>query len=614
MSKERVIHRIKDSYNIVSKIDKKLIWLCFILAITIGVEPYIGTIMITLILDGLINEKSIEYIALLVITMVVLNLLIKLVTKYLNYIKENRLFVSEQHYRKMKTKKFMEVNYSILETTDFEDIRQGIRFSDESMSTFPALVDTFQNMFAQIFSIVIALGIFISLFISLLSKGSNPFYILFAFILLTVVVSILTLLTVNTQRKSEHKLSMLYNKINANNRLSMYIAETVVYNYNAGKDIRTYNMADFIGKEFDKVLHKAKPIMRDINRSNTFPGVIGSISSAIIGGLVYILVGIYASLGMLGISSVILYASSVRNLISCITTLIFQYGQLGIFMVRLFPSLELLKMPNECTIESSNEKNAISINDDDIKIVFDNISFKYPNSNEWALHNVSFEISSLKKTAIVGTNGAGKTTIVKLLCRFYEPTVGKIYINDVDISKIAIEEYRKLLAVIFQDFKLFSFTIGQNLSVSDMYDIDDAVSALTKVGFINRLDTLPLKLETPLYSDFDEKGIEVSGGEAQKIALARLLYRKSPIIILDEPTSALDPLAEAEVYEKMSSIIEEKMTIFISHRLSACKFCDNILVFDKGLLVQSGSHNHLVSDKDGLYYKLWQAQAQYYVK
>ena len=169
-----------------------------------------------------------------------------------------------------------------------------------------------------------------------------------------------------------------------------------------------------------------------------------------------------------------------------------------------------------------------------------------------------------------------------------------------------------MFSVVFQDFKLLSFELGQNVAGSMNVDLDKADQCLRDAGFGSRLDRLDAGLSTTIYKDFDEKGVDISGGEAQKIALARALYKDAPFIILDEPTAALDPIAEFEVYSRMNQMIGEKSAVFISHRLSSCRFCQDIAVFHEGRLIQHGSHDELVADKSGKYYELWNAQAQYY--
>jgi ATP-binding cassette subfamily B protein len=209
-------------------------------------------------------------------------------------------------------------------------------------------------------------------------------------------------------------------------------------------------------------------------------------------------------------------------------------------------------------------------------------------------------------------NGSGKTTFIKLLCRLYDPDEGEIHLNGIDIRKYDYNEYMRLFSIVFQDFKLFSFSLAQNVAASVRYDEKVVEDALDKVGLEKRLETMPKGIETPLYKDFDEDGVEISGGEAQKIALSRALYRDAPIIILDEPTAALDPISEFEIYSKFNEIVGTKTAFYISHRLSSCRFCDEIAVFNEGRIIQKGNHEELLKDEHGKYYELWNSQAQYY--
>lgn len=216
--------------------------------------------------------------------------------------------------------------------------------------------------------------------------------------------------------------------------------------------------------------------------------------------------------------------------------------------------------------------------------------------------------------AIVGMNGSGKTTFIKLLTRLYDPTEGEILLNGIDIRKYDYDEYLQLFSVVFQDFGLFSFDLGQNVAASTEYNEEKVISAIKDAGFFSRFEKLPNGLNTFLYQNFEKEGVEISGGEAQKIAMARAIYKDAPIVVLDEPTAALDPIAEFEIYSHFDKIVGDKTALFISHRLSSCRFCDEIVVFDEGRIVQRGTHNDLVKRRNEKYYELWNAQAQYYVE
>ena len=245
---------------------------------------------------------------------------------------------------------------------------------------------------------------------------------------------------------------------------------------------------------------------------------------------------------------------------------------------------------------------------------YKDVSFKYPGSDLWALRHVNMKFKVGKRLAIVGENGSGKTTFIKLLCRLYDPQEGQILLNGIDIRKYRYDDYMNIFSVVFQDFQLISQPLGNNVAGSMEYDRDRVCKALIDAGFGDRLATMEKGLDTMLYKDLSEDGVDVSGGEAQKIAIARALYKDAPFIILDEPTAALDPIAEAEIYSKFNDIAGDKTAIYISHRLSSCKFCDEIAVFHDGAVIQHGTHAVLLEDTAGKYYELWNAQAQYYTK
>ena len=244
-------------------------------------------------------------------------------------------------------------------------------------------------------------------------------------------------------------------------------------------------------------------------------------------------------------------------------------------------------------------------------IEFKNVSFKYPRTDKYVLKDLSFKIDSKQKISLVGLNGSGKTTIIKLICRFFEVKEGEILINGKNINLYKYDDYLKCLAVVFQDFKVISFTIKSNIAIVDenqekLYDV------LKRSQVLDKVLELPNKEKTYINKWFDKKGVEFSGGEMQKFALARALYKEADLVVLDEPTSALDPISEAEIYYRFSDVVGEKLTLFISHRLSSCIFSDKILVLDGNKIVETGTHQELMENKDGLYCKMFLAQAAYY--
>jgi ABC-type multidrug transport system fused ATPase/permease subunit len=242
---------------------------------------------------------------------------------------------------------------------------------------------------------------------------------------------------------------------------------------------------------------------------------------------------------------------------------------------------------------------------------FRDVSFRYPGQEAFTLKHISIVIPAGQKLSVVGENGAGKTTFIKLLMRLYRPTEGVILLNGVDIQDYDFDDYVKTFSVVFQDFALFAASLRDNVALGR--DVDDAKiqEALRRSGFSDKLDRLEKGLDTPIYKMLDESGFEPSGGEGQKIVMARALLKDAPVIVLDEPTAALDPRAEYEIYMNFSKMATGKTTVFISHRLSSAQFCDKIAVFKNGELVEHGPHAELVK-QNGLYHELFTMQAQFY--
>ncbi len=323
----------------------------------------------------------------------------------------------------------------------------------------------------------------------------------------------------------------------------------------------------------------------------------------------YLIICFYCVLEAFPVGSIIKYIGYFRKFTQAFTKLLELPAEMKSNEVYLEDYLAYFDIPNDMYQGSlSVEKRS----DKQFDIQFKNVSFRYAGSETDALKNINLDIQVGEKLAVVGMNGSGKTTFIKLMCRLYDPSEGEILMNDFNVRKYDYKQYLDLFSVVFQDYKLLSVPLGNNIAAAKHWDKEKAESLLEEIGFGERLARLEKGLETPIYKDFDEEGVNISGGEAQKLALARALYKEAPFIILDEPTAALDPIAEAEIYSKFDKIVGDKTAIYISHRLSSCRFCDKIAVFDKGEIVQLGIHEELLQDKKGKYYELWNAQAHYY--
>ena len=380
-------------------------------------------------------------------------------------------------------------------------------------------------------------------------------------------------------------------------------------------DIRMYNQQNLVSAYWNN--GNDSPFSADGDLGKLSRGKLGVLSglsvciTTLTIGFVYVFTCLKALGGAFDIGSITQYVGAATALAANVYGLLEVMGGMKTNTAYLEKTFDFLDIPNAMYQGSlTTEKRA----DRQYEVEFKNVSFKYPGSENWALKNVSMKFKVGKRLAIVGENGSGKTTFIKLLCRLYDPQEGQILLNGIDIRKYNYRDYMDVFSIVFQDFQLISQPLGQNVAGSSTYDEAKVRKALIDAGFGDRLETMPDGLNTQLYKDFTENGVEVSGGEAQKIAIARALYKDAPFIILDEPTAALDPIAEAEIYSKFNDISGDKTAIYISHRLSSCKFCDEIAVFHEGSVIQQGTHEGLLADTTGKYHELWHAQAQYYTE
>lgn len=390
---------------------------------------------------------------------------------------------------------------------------------------------------------------------------------------------------------------------------------------------RVHSAFGYIGKEqkhaLDVRMYEQEKISRNYcERDNFFNHLKGywhsaaglsrhivSSYGAFLSIFVYLFVCLKAYAGAYPVGSVVQYIQSLTLLTAGLAGFVDNIGYMQDNEKYIELVFEFLDTPNKMYQGTLPTEKRM---DREYVVEFRDVSFKYPGNDIWALRHVNMKFKVGKRLAIVGENGSGKTTFIKLLCRLYDPQEGQILLNGIDIRKYNYRDYMDVFSIVFQDFQLLSQPLGANVAGASEYDADRVIQALTDAGFGDRLAELPDGLGTMLYKDFGENGVEVSGGEAQKIAIARALYKDAPFIILDEPTASLDPIAEAEIYSKFNDISGDKTAIYISHRLSSCKFCDEIAVFHEGKVIQQGTHTELVANENGKYYELWTAQAQYY--
>ena len=402
-------------------------------------------------------------------------------------------------------------------------------------------------------------------------------------------------------------------KLAKGNRIFGYVLYELA-EFRLGKDIRMYDSADMMcekGKKLGGMMISLWGEQANRQLKNSFGA---DIANALRDGISYLYMGLRVLWGKITVGEFTLAVASASNLYQSLMGVGSNLQQIGEKCNYAHHFIEFLDYPDTA------KKGDKPVSGSEHVIEFKDVSFKYPRAEEYTLRHVNITIRPNEHLSVVGLNGAGKTTFIKLLCRLYDVTEGAILVDGTDIREYSEEEYRKLFSVVFQDFAIFAFSLRENIEMGDVdFAKDDAEKRAERVnetlelsGLKEDADALPDGPDTILYKSFDEKGTELSGGQRQKAAISRALYRNAPVVILDEPTAALDPVAEYEIYRKFDTLVGHKSAIYISHRLSSCKFCDRIAVFSEGTIKEYGTHDELVGITNGIYAKMFEAQAQYY--
>ena len=593
-----------------------LLLLIFIRGVFQALFPFINIYMSARILNALVEKEELASLLMLAFITILLNLIVTLILYLFNHVVA--LWQSEFNtlYDVRLSFKVTSLDYVDVENPKTHRMRQKItEMKNLDGSGILQLLNCFQELIKNGFVVIFAISMTLSLFFSGSQIEVTSFLtfvdsiwaslLLLAFIVINIGVSMYASAAVT------RKMYTIMNGLIPFNRIFGYYMGNYISTYHAGKDIRIYHQSDLISSELGTLFSDVDTVTGRLERNQTKFSAMTSVSAVVVSMLIYLFVGLKAWAGAFAVGMIVQYVSSINEFTNGFTGFMRAVSKLRANNEALTAYFQFMDMPARMS------EGTLSLPEGDTQdyiIEFRDVSFRYPDSNTYALEKINLKFHSGEKIAVVGENGSGKTTMIKLMCRLYDPTEGTILLNGVDIRQYRYEEYLKLFSVVFQDFKLLSFSLAQNVSVATEYRSDRVEACLAKSGFYERLSRMPDGIETYLYKDFEESGVEISGGESQKIALARALYKDAPFIVLDEPTAALDPIAEAEIYTHFDSIVEDKGAIYISHRLSSCRFCDTIYVFDKGRIIQQGTHENLVNAADGKYYELWHAQAQYYAE
>ncbi|MCK9443771.1 MAG: ABC transporter ATP-binding protein/permease [Tissierellaceae bacterium] len=545
---------------------------------------YIPSMVILLLSNNFTYEKIIMYI----LGTLALLLALRIGNKILN----RNAFINEekfsQEFLRDISNKIVNVPFSQIEDSEFIAKKEEALFPIKTQGTI-------ENLFRTVPTIVQATIILISVLSILLVY--EPILMVFSILLAGISFGL-------CRSMINHEAKTALRSARQNKEYVYYLR--VMRSSEIAKDVRIYKMQPFFIKKLASLFGWYVQDARELYRSREFRGLINQVLSVILLGTIYgYLISKVFSSSISGAVFILLVNATV-NFNSQINVFLSELLLLNQQIIYLKPLMEFYDL-----IETKNYKGNIVLEDKIESMEFRDVFFKYPRTDEYVLKGCSFKIDCSENLSIVGRNGSGKTTIIKLLSRLYKPQSGEIFVNGINIQEYEEKSYLKQLSIIFQDFKTFSYSIRENIVLDKDFDDNKLNDALEKSELKKELDPLPKGVETKLSRHDDQDTISLSKGQEQKLVIARSIYEEGSLIILDEPTASLDPIAEEEVYRHFKSITNNKLAIFISHRLSSCRFSDKIIYLSEGKVSESGNHYDLMK-LGGDYAGLFNLQASKY--
>lgn len=602
--KER-FHAICRFLTMVSQGNHRVLFWLLGSAFAAATLPYLSLFFSARILNLLLAKSyraCLYTVVVFLLTQYGLGLFEKICRQYLDGQKELCLARTEQKI----TAKALELEFEKFEKTETMDAIRRTNVSSMGSGNVGDQLIVIHTLITSLLSVLYALFFLLRLFLLSDSSRNNFFTSSFSMLALLLLCGVQLALSSRINRRSTQKKIELNQCNDHSNSVANYLVNVMLEERRAD-DIRIGHLDHFLDVQFGKAMEHFLPMYLDFARFSAITDGKNALLSLLSNFAAYLVIGARALYGVLPIGDVLLYAGSVTRAMSDLQTFLatgseFDYINSYLSTYEDFIAQPSMAYDGTLPIEKRD--------DGQYEFAFHDVSFSYPGTNIPVLEHVTLSFAVGEKTALVGRNGAGKTTLIKLLCRLYEPTSGYITLNGIDIRKYSYKEYTQAFSVVFQDFHLFSLPLDENIAAGTEIDEAALQSSLAKVGLTECVQRLPQGTHTRLYNN-NGTGVDLSGGEAQRTAIARALYKDAPFVILDEPTAALDPIAEAKIYEQFSQMISGKTAVYISHRMSSCKFCDRIVVLDHGRIAEDGTHDTLLANH-GIYANLYETQAQYY--
>ncbi len=586
---------MKNIQKLFKEIDKVHPGFSFRVIITnliLGFLPLINIFAPKLIIDELMGQKRFSYCLGLGALVLILSFIKEVTYRGLN----NYLTLTFEDMSDKLTFKIAQKSLRLpIEKSDSKEIQDMMEQAHYAVWEMYTLYDIIVLVISAVITGILSLGILVRL---------NPAILILLLLLILINKKLVKLIKENELKYQENNISDL----RSYRFFSNFAADLRYF-----KDIGIYDGQDLVLEKADYYQKEMIKSSTDyFNKNGIYTGIMNvSANGSIILTLIYLTYKLIDK--TISLANFTMYFNSLIQVINATNLIQQNYAKVISVNAQLKVFFDFLEME-----EGLLDKGHIDhIDTSEVRIRFDNVSFKYPASEDYVLKDASFEIKNGETVALVGKNGAGKSTIVKLLCKFYEPSEGNIYLNDINIKDINTKEYYKILSPTFQDFRLFPFRISENITGMLKDEIEDKDYEKMDKSFdllklASWIDKLVDKEDTFLTYLFSDESVEPSGGIGQKLALARSMYHEGKFFIMDEPTSALDPRSEEEIFENMLKISKGQTSLFISHRLSSTKYADKIIVCDKGCISEEGSHEELMK-KDGLYKEMFTSQADLYL-
>lgn len=584
------------------KESKILLLMIFLKAFLNAINPFVAIYFMGELINGLYLGKNSEYIFKQVCLLSISILLIEVICQFIGFYEKISVQKASYGQSKKLLEKALRLNYQKLESAEIQELLENIKQSKfQRGDVFSKQAEYTETLLTGIFTTISSM-VYIGKFVKeKLEYGVNPGQFILLLVCFMVLVIMTISITIYNGTQHNHYVYKRFTDVGPINRRYGFYRKNIFQNFKYGKEIRIFDESNLIQDEFGKISKDIDTFFRAVGRQESIFRLINILSNIFMKGLAYIYIGYNSFIHVISVGDVVVYSGAIAQLFAGIIQIIEAITNLKGNEKFLGQYLKFLELTE------TEQHKGHTINQEWVDIVFEHVYFKHPNGNAWILENVCFHISNREHVAMVGLNGSGKTTCVRLLLRLYKPDRGKILLNGKDIWEYNLDEYWKFMSVVFQDFKLFSFNLKQNLLGNE--EENAAIwQVLHEMGMKEKIENMYEGIESCIYKEYDGKGVMISGGEAQKIAVSKALYKNTPMFIMDEPTAALDPLSESQLYEKINTMMKNKTILYISHRLSSCCFCDKIIVWKDGRIVEMGTHSDLL-EENGEYRRLWDAQS-----